>query len=359
MSDRKRSSAGIAVAAISLGLLAGCGGKEPPPAEEVVRPVKTMVVGGMVSGTFTFPGIVEAGEKAALSFRVSGRLERLPIDEGQEVRAGQLIAQLEPRDFQIAVEEARAEFTKAEADYARYQRLFENDAVPLADLELRRSQRDVAKARLDDAEQNLSYTKLTAPFDGRIGRRYVENHMDVQANQEIVDLNDIRNVEVVFDLAENLAQQIRRQGAADVFAIFEGAPGVEFPLTFKEASNRADAATQTFEVTFIMPQPEELQLLPGMTVQVKAVLSATDEEIESSRVTLPAVAVLGATDGSPFVWVVDPDAMTAEKRMVRVGPLTGSSNVVVNDGLEGGDHVVVAGGLKLREGMKVRFWEKE
>ena len=220
------------VAAALLASLAGCGGEEPV-FEEPVRPVKTLVVGGSVAGTFAFPAIIEAGEKALLTFRVSGRLESLPIDEGQEIDRGQLIAKLEPRDFQIAVEESRAEFTKAEADYARYQRLFESDAVPLADLELRRSQRDVAKARLEEAERNLSYTELRAPFAGRIGRRYVENHMDVTANQSIADLNDIRNVELVIDVAENLMKQLRNEGDYEVWASFDGAPGQQFSLAFQ------------------------------------------------------------------------------------------------------------------------------
>lgn len=338
--------------------LAGCGKKEVAEGPEPVRPVKTIVVGGLGSGVLTYPGTVEAGEKAALSFRVSGRLTNLNVDEGQAVKKGQVIAQLDPKDYQIALQEAKAENVKAVSDYNRYQDLFARNAVSLADLELRRSQRDVTAARLEQAEKNLDYTTLRAPFDGIIGRKYVQNFMDVKAQQEIVDLNDVNNVEIKFDVPESILKQIQGEIKAKVFARFPTTPGKEYPLEFKEIGARADPTTRTFEVTFLMPNPEEVTLLPGMTGEVVIKLSVSDEGLAAalSRITIPAIAVMGDAEGDGFVWIVDKETMTVHKQPVELGPLSGDSGIRIVAGLEGGETVVVAGLTSLREGQKVWLW---
>jgi RND family efflux transporter MFP subunit len=337
----------------------GCGRKNAEEAAPVVRPVKTIVVGGVTSGEVSFPATVEAGEKAVLSFRVAGRLIEFPVDEGQTLQKGDLIGRLDPEDFLIAVDEAKAQFTKAETDYKRYQQLYEKNAVPLADLEFRRSQRDVAKARMDEALRNLDYTYLRTPFDGQIGRRYVENFMDVRAGQEIVDLNDVSNVEIIFDVAENLAKGVRAGWRVDVFALFDAAPGRRFPLTLKEIASRADPTTQTFRATFLMPQPEDLRLLPGMTAEARAVITAVESATEDSWITVPAIAVVGDAERGAIVWVVDPGTMTVHERPVTIGRMTESEGIIIEDGLQIGETIVVAGVTQLQEGMEVRFWEEQ
>jgi len=172
----------------------GCGQEVEQSAPSVVRPVKTMVIGGSLAGRLSFPGRVQGARRVELSFRVRGRLAELPILEGQNVNEGDLIGRLDPTDYQIAVQEAQATYIRAAADFERYQRLYEKDAVPLSDLDRFRAQRDVAKARLDQAQTNLRYTSLRAPFGGRLGEKYVENFEDVRANQPIVSLHDIRHI---------------------------------------------------------------------------------------------------------------------------------------------------------------------
>ena len=349
-----------AVAALS-GLAAGCSGGEVAEAPPVVRPVKTIIVGGAVSTEMTFPGIVEAGDKALLSFRVKGRLMDLPIDEGQQVAKGDLIGRLDPRDFQIALERARAEFNKTEADLRRYQRLYEREAIPLSDLELRRSQRDVAKSEVDKAERNLGYTTLRAPFAGQIGRRYVENFMDVQAQQDIVDLNDVQHLEIIVDIPESLVKGVQEGLQAQMFATFSSARDQPFELHYKEASARADPETQTFRVRLSMPQPENLRLLPGMTAEVKVIISQRDsEQLKSTnRLIIPAFAVLGEPDGSGYVWLVDSTTMTVHKRDVQIGEMVGTDQVRLVGGLTGGERVIVAGMNQLAEGMQVRHWVRD
>ena len=339
----------------------GCG-EEQADAPPVVRPVKTITVAGFGECEITFPATIEAGEKVLMSFRVPGRIIELPVREGQELKKGQLIARLDPKDYQIAVNQARAEYNKAEADLKRYQVLYEKDAVPLADLDLRIAQRDVAQAQLDEAEKNLTYTYLRAPFTGRIGRRYVENYMDVVSNEQIVDLNDITSIEVKVDVPESIISMSRTLGdklELKNFAEFETVQGKQYLLQIKEISNRADPLTQTFEVTFKMPQPDDIALLPGMNalVRIEATIKS-DVEFET-RIRIPAIAVMGADDEGSYVWVVNQQDMTVHRTMVELGQMSSEDKIFISSGLIGGEQLVVAGMKSLQEGTKVQLWKPE
>jgi RND family efflux transporter MFP subunit len=350
----------IVAATISINFT-GCGEEavELPP---VIKPVKTITVTGFGEGEMTFPASIEAGEKVLMSFRVSGRIIELPIREGQEIRKGELIGRLDPKDYQIAVNEARAAFNKAVADLKRYQVLYEKDAVPLADLDLRIAQRDVTQAQLDGAEKNLTYTYLRAPFTGRIGRRYVENYMDVVSNEQIVDLNDITNIEVKVNVPESIISLSRQLGdklELKNFAEFETAPGKQYQLQIKEISNRADPLTQTFEVTFQMPQPDDIALLPGMNALVRLEATVkTDVDFET-RIRIPAIAVMGADDEGSYVWVVNQQDMTVHRTMVELGQMSSEDKIFISSGLIGGEQLVVAGMKSLQEGIKVQLWKPE
>ncbi len=352
----------LLLALAAMALLTGCGGKEAAETAPVIRPVKTAAVQGFQLGEMGFPASVDAGRKLVVSFRVPGRLVELPVRKGQAVAKGDLIARLEPRDFEIAVEEARASYQKAAADFERYKTLYEKNAVPLADLDQRRSQRDVAQARLDEARQNLDYTSLRAPFAGMIGNRYVENFMDVAVQQEIVDLNDTTSVDVRIDASEMVVatfKQYREQIDLGMFADFDAAPGKSYPLTVKEIASRADPETQTFQVVFTMPQPREISLLPGMTGRVRLVATPKAGAAIDIQKSIPAIAVETSPGGESVVWVVDRATMTVRRQTITVGGMQGDADVVVREGLEAGDLVVTAGLAQLSEGQQVRFWEEQ
>jgi RND family efflux transporter MFP subunit len=339
----------------SLTHLLGCGGGELEEAPPLARPVKTMVLGGGPEGRRGFPGTVLAGERVVLSFRVGGPVIELKVVEGQGVRKGQVLARIDPRDYLIALDEAKAAFIKAEADYKRYQRLYEQNAVPLADLEFRRAQRDVAKARQDEAETNLGYTYMRAPFSGRIGERYIEQFEEVRSNQQILTLNNVSMVDITLDVPEQL-MSTASEDDLEAVATFESAPGIEYPLTVKEVSAQADPQTRTFKVTLTMPQPEEVRLLPGMTGNVILRLLAS-EGGGGDRFIVPAAAVFYGDDSVPHVWVVDEDQMTVHARVVEIGAVTGVGNIWLLGGVQTGERIAAAGVSRLREDMKIRLME--
>jgi multidrug efflux system membrane fusion protein len=336
----------------------GCGKKEEPVKKEVVRPVKTMTIQAAgTSALRSYPGQVRASRRVDLAFKVAGPLVELPVEEGQDVKRGQLIARILPRDFKIRLEQAKAKALEAEQQYQRYRDLYVKKQVSKADFDKYKSQRDVAVARQEDAQNALKDTNLKAPFNGNIAKRYVENFEEVQAKQPIVFLQDISKVELLVNVPERDMATVRGDIKADAFALFPTAPGKRFPLDLKEYSTRADPKTQTYQVVLVMPQPQGVHILPGMTGTVEVEIK--EKSTERPQIVIPAIAVLADSDGSAYTWGVDEKAMTIRKLPLKVGEMTGSEKIVVNEGLKGGEIIVVAGGTKLEDGMKVRFWEDQ
>ena len=343
-----------------IAFLVGCSKNEEPVQAETARPVKTVVVEVPdIGGVRRFPGRIDALNKAEVAFRVPGTIAELPVKEGDPVEEGQLLVALDPTDFEIAVKDAQASFDRAENDFKRAQELVEKDFISRTDFDAKEAQFKSAQAALEQAKQDLSYTRLTASFPATVAKRYVQRFEEVQAKQPVLALQDSTQLEVRIDVPENIMLSIRPPGSGQpeagrvpVTASFDNRPGREFDLTLREVATRADPKTQTFEVSFTMPAPKDFLVLPGMTATVTADLSkvATADTV----FYLPAAAVTADDSLQPFVWVVDETEMTVHKTPVEVGRLTGRS-IAVKGGLTPGSRVVTAGVGYLAEGMPVRL----
>ena len=172
-------------------------GKAPKEKEEVVRPVKVFhVLGPEDVAERSFPGKIEASKKVELSFRVPGWLVQLPVKEGDVVEKGQLIAQIDPIDYEIAVGEAKSEDEFAQIQLERVRQLLAKEFASQMEYDAQKTAADVARAKLEVAEQHLGYTEIRAPFAGEIARRYVENYQNVTAKQSIVRLQNREEIEV-------------------------------------------------------------------------------------------------------------------------------------------------------------------
>jgi RND family efflux transporter MFP subunit len=348
----------IVAAGLSAGIvLASCGKNDSAPVqEEALRPVKTVTIASPGAGLRReFPGVVDAVQKADLSFRIAGKLQSISVKEGDEVEKDQLIAQLDKTDFNIRLGSVRADYERAEADFERAKSLVEKGHISRSDFDKLKAQESAAAAQLSSAQQDLIYTELRAPFSGLIARRYVENFEQVAANQSIVALQDISSLLVKIDLPESVMIRVKPEDKnRTLYAGFDAIPDKEFPLTFKEAATQADATNQTYEVTFAMPAPRERVILPGMTATVTVELHAGDESY--AEVYVPAHAVQEDREGR-FVFVAestDGEEAVVRRRNVTIGRLTGRGMEIVS-GLSAGDRVVTAGMSQLVEGKRVRL----
>ena len=340
--------------ALSL-FVAACAEEEVAVQGEQLRPVKTIVVGGAAAdGVRNFPGKVDALRRVDLAFRVPGTLAELPVKENDEVSRGQILAALDSADFRTRLADREATFNRQDRDYRRAQELIKDNFISRSDFDRIEAAYRSAKAALDQARLDLSYTELKAPFDGIIARRAVQNFEEVQAKQAILALRDLSLLEVKFGVPEGIVQRLSETPESEVIpvtATFDSAPDQAFALTIREFANTADPATQTFEATFVLPRPEGLEVLPGMTANVSVDLSAF---FEGEAYFLPVTAVTAGSELGPHVWVVNEDSGEVTARPVTIGRMSGAS-IEVFEGLNPGERVVAAGTGYLGEGMRVEL----
>ena len=359
---------------IAAGLLAGC---EEPPVEEVIRPVLATKVGD-VEGfrRDRFPGRAKAKEETNLSFRVNGPVFVRAVDVGDVVQKGDLIAQIDPTDYEVTLENMEGRLDKAKADlvfasgeFERAERIFKEDPGAVSDtyVQQRRMERDATSAEVrtlsasvERAKLDLGYTTLQAPFDGTIVATYVEQFEYVKVRQPIVRLLDKSQVEMVIDVPEGLITLAPFVEKIDV--VFDPYPDVTLSAEIKEIGREATEATRTYPVTLVMDQPEGANILPGMAGMATGYARLPDDPTEAIKV--PTHAVASDQSGEQYVWVLKPDSeppegrsitrvkAVAEKRMVETGRVTGAG-MLIKSGLEAGEWVATAGLYTLRDGQEV------
>ncbi|MFQ5656675.1 MAG: efflux RND transporter periplasmic adaptor subunit [Candidatus Methylomirabilales bacterium] len=363
----------VALALIPALSLAACG-KDEPPEKNVIRPVKAMKVGdvALFSGR-SFPGRAKAHKEADLSFRVSGPLIVLPNDiVGRQFKKGDLIARIDPRDFEVNLRNAegrldrsKATFVRAQADYDRVLRIYKEDpgATSEADVDRRRAQRDQAKAAIKsfdaevaNAKDQLSYTYLKASYDGIVTARYIENFEHVQAQQRIIRLLDTSKVQMIVNIPESLISRVSY--VKKIRVRFDAFPDREIPAKIYEVGKEASETTRTYPVNLIMDQPKEIKILPGMAgvARGKALLPDADEYV---GIEVPVAATFSPDEtGKTYVWVIDEQTKIVHKREVTTGNLT-DNGIMVRDGLQPGEWIATAGVNYLREGQQVRILGEE
>lgn len=336
-------------------VLLGCK-PSPPPKKEAVPFVKIFHIPGTKDSTErSFPGTVEASEKADLSFLVSGRLVDLPVKEGEKVTKGQLIARLDPTDYEIAVGEAKSKAELARVELDRTTKLLAKQFASKKEYDANKTAADVAEAKLKIAEQNLSYTSLFASFSREISKKYVENFQNVLAKKPIVRLQDRSIIDIKVQIPESLIIRSDRVKEGIFEVEFETAPEVRYKATLKEISTQANTETQTYSVLFTLPNPKELNVLPGMTAVIHAQFQLTKGK-EENIFTIPISAVFSDKKGKSYVWVIRPSSSTLKKQEVKISRLV-NEGAVITEGLSPGQDIVAAGAEFVKEGMTVKPFE--
>lgn len=330
--------------------------EEPPP----IRPLKTIVVGSPLAASGRkYPGKVRPNQEVKLAFQVSGALIEFPVKKGQEVQQGELLARLDPRDFQNTLTAKQGILANAKFSLEKTEQLRQSGAASPDELINAQAALDVAQSDADIAAKALEDTYLRAPFAGIVADTLVQNYENVQAKQPVLSLQDIVDVEIEVSVPEE--RVIRGRGDRDQYrfiATFDYLPAREFEVQLKEFATDADPLTQTYLATFVMPAPEDVLILPGMTTTIHE-YRKEGEGAEEGGYAVPIDAVPIDGLGTYFVWMVQPDGegtFTVHRRNVQVGQMVGDEILVVA-GLESGDRIAAVGVHVLREGQRVRLLE--
>jgi membrane fusion protein, multidrug efflux system len=349
--------ASLLVPAIAIGL-ASCKPSETPVARQP-RPVRVVTVERQAAGaTLSLSGQVEAETEVALSFRVGGRMIQRLASVGDRVKAGQVVARLEPEPAQNALRSARANlaaatslFNKSRNDFNRQDELLRggwttrvrHDQAQHAMLAAQ-AQVDAARAQVATAEDNLSYAELVADAPGHVTAVGAEPGEVVAAGRMILQLAREGGRDAVFDVPARLIQGAPYDPVVAV--VLASDPAVRAKGRVREVSPQADPVTRTFRVRVGLDNPPDAMRL-GSTV------TGTITQQGAAEIAIPASALTRAQD-QPAVWIVDPAAGTVSLRAIDVDSYD-LAQVFVGQGLEPGDVVVTAGVQALRPGERVRL----
>ena len=253
--------------------LAACAPEEAPEVAEPVRPAKLVqVTSSGNQHSFNFPVIVNAATSADLTFAVPGQIEKFHVVEGDQVSKGQIIAQLDQRQFRNDLSTAQANLDSAQTEFERAERLIAENAISRSIFEQRETAHDVAQAQLDSTQKALEDTVLRTAFDGVIAAKHAKALEVVQPSQAIVTLQTTGAAEAVVQIPASLVARSGSISPMSTEIVLDAAPDEPIPAVLKAANALADEATQTFEVRFSFVPPERLRILPGMTGTMRSVL---------------------------------------------------------------------------------------
>ncbi|NRF60805.1 efflux RND transporter periplasmic adaptor subunit [Vibrio coralliilyticus] len=349
---RMRPSAKLLIAS-AIGLtLVGCNKAVSEVTTPVVTPVKLMEVPDVtLSQVDSFIAKIDATDRAALSFQVAGEIESLNVKMGSMVEKGDVLAILDPNDYQLALDARQAEYSLAKTAFNRADQLYSKKLISTDDFDQTETQYKAAKAAYEQAVTDLNYTRITAPFDGVVSITFAKEHQVVGANQPILNLVDNSVMDVVFTVPVTYTEQygLDKFSASTLTVSMDSHRDVDIPSEFKEISTQPDVDTNSYSASVTIQRPQELNLLPGMTGQVHLV---NDEKKATIKI-------------APSAWISKHDTtgllyrFNSENQTIQQIQVTLDENGDVISGLEKGDLIVEAGVDKLASGQQVKAWIKE
>jgi len=362
---------GAAAALVVIGALtwylrqpAGAQERDRKTAQDGPVPVSTaLATRGDVPVYLEGLGTVQAFYTATMTARVDGQLESVNFTEGQLVKKGQVLAQIDPRPYRAALDQATAieqkdaaQLQSAKGDLGRYEQLEPQHLSSKQQVDDQRAlvaqltaQVQVDRAAIDNARTQLDYTTIKAPFNGRTGIRLMDpgNNVHSTDTSGIVVVTQVQPISVVFTLPEGAIEQVQQAlatGPVSVTALSQDGQTVLDEGKLTVVDNQIDATTGTMRLKAIFPNPHNT-LWPGQFVNAR-VLTAREHGV----ITLPSSAVQTGPDG-PFTYVVNSDS-TVEVRALKLGEQSGDVTVV-REGLNVGERVVTSNQFRLEPGARV------
>lgn len=335
-----------------LAALVSC--SQPPVKEQGPRPVKLTDVTSLNVIEKSFSGVVSPDQFSDLAFKMSGPLISLSVQEGQKVRTGQVVAEIDPLDFKLEYEAKKASFRTAQAMVQRAEKLLAKQAISKQEYESTEASYSNAKAAFEYAENTLGQTKLRAPFDGFIQKKYVENYQKVQAGQGIVCLINPNKLQIEYTMPETNINFFSTPYS--LYVEFDNYKGLRFKAKVKEYVEASPDGSGV-PVFLYIDDPnfnlDKYKVAVGFSCRV--VLNVESQSFNQGAVLVPLAAIVtDDVDQARYVFVYDKQTQKVGRRKISTDELLGKDNVVVLDGLKAGDQVVSAGATRLVDGQQVK-----
>lgn len=282
-----------------------------------------------------------------LSFRVGGPIDRFDVYAGNFYKKGDIIAEIDPRDFRIRKERAAGIYAQAKAEYERIKVLFEKNNISASAFEKARADYTSAKAAYETAENELTDTRLVAPFNGYVGEVFIEKYQDVKATQPVISFVDIDQLKIEAYVTQDIAFNLPAQ--TNVRLQFDALPEKSFEAKVAEVSKSTTPNNLSYLLTALLPNKDG-KLLSGMSGKIVFNLSGVAAE---PILTVSQTSVCHRPKEGDYVWVVNTATSQVHQRKITLGRLLPDGVVCVTSGLKEGEVLATSSLRLLAEGMTV------
>lgn len=339
----------VALLIIFLSLIAGCGDQDERK-DELIRKVKVERVRKSESLLQKlYPGIISEALELDMAFRVAGPVLEIDVKEGDYVKKGQLLACIDPRDYEVQLKAAQAQYDQVEAEAERVVELHERESVAGNEYDKAVSGKKMVAAKLENAKNQLNDTRLIAPFPGFVHKiNYSEGEM-IDAGMPVISLIDVSHYEVKVEIPVSF--YMRKDDFVSFSGIQKTVSEMEFPLKLSGYSKKADN-NQLYKLHLVVGHAGDTDVTPGMDIQVKIAYKN-----QLSGIMLVPFDAIFYREGKSFVWVYYPAGGIVKSRNVKTGKLAGDGRIEILTGLESEELVVTAGVDCLLENQQVELVE--
>ena len=346
----------LSIVAVSVVLFCSCG--QQPAQERGPRPVKLAEVASLNKIEKSYSGVVSPDQFSDLAFKMSGPLVAMNVLEGQRVKKGEVVAEIDPTDYKLDYDAKRASFQKASSQMQRAEKLLMKNAISMQEFETTQASYTNAKSAFENAQNTLNDTKLRAPFDGFIQKKYVENYQRVNSGEGIVQLVNTHNLRIKFTIPDAYLYLLRTKDPRFLVE-FDTFKGHVFQAKLEEYLDiSTDGTGIPVSITIDDPSFDRdlYAVKPGFTCSIRFTADV-GPLVQDSWTIIPLSAVFGESEGKKmYVWVVEDNKV--HKREVTVNAPTGEAQVLISKGLKPEEKIVIAGVYQLVEGENVKDIEK-
>jgi len=297
--------------------------------------------------SIVYPGKIKAASEVKLSFRVAGPIRAVLPEVGAFVKKGELIAEIDPRDYEIQLSATEAEYHQVTEEAGRVIELYNRGSVPVNDYDKAVAGAKRIAAKYNAHKNALRDTRLTAPFDGYIQRKYYDSHETVAAGYPVVSMINSSYFDVEIDIPSS--DYVRQDLFKSFFCTIDVFPGQVFPLELIEMTRKANL-NQLYRMRLRLKPVPGVNIAAGMSVNVTIEYNPNEEVL-----TVVPLSAMFEENGESAVWVYDPKTRCVAKRVVRLSKLLKSGKLIIAEGLSAGEIVVSAGVHSLKEGMQVEL----